>query len=281
MKIDLHTHTTASDGLKTPDELVAYAIENEIKALAIADHDTIDGLEDALKYAAGRDIEVIPGIEFSVNYEKGTFHLVGLYIDWKNRELVERVNELARLRASRAERIVDDLNAHGIAIKYDEVVKEAAGGAIGKPHVARVLVRHGYAEDPHDVYRKFLEEGLPGHVKKEKISAREALRLIQNAGGISILAHPASLNAGNYEIFEKLLKELIPEGLDGIEAYSDMHSPEDAAMYKSIAKKYGLLVSGGSDYHGDKGENIGFYKPGEVIPHECYDGIMKYREGNK
>lgn len=283
MKIDLHSHTSASDGLRAPENLVDYAAEKGLSALAITDHDTVDGIDAALRRGQDHDIEVIPGIEFSVDYDEGTFHLVGLYIDWKNKELVHEVMRLAKLRESRAERIVEDLNAKGFPINFDEVREEASGGAIGKPHVARVLVRRGHAADPHEVYTKFLEEGLPGHVKKEKISRQRSLELIRNAGGVSILAHPASLDLATMKDFEFFLRELIDLGLEGVEAYSDMHSPEVAAEYREIAERHGLLVSGGSDYHGDKGEIIGYYKPDHPIPAECYTALREYmsrRRGN-
>ncbi len=277
-KIDLHTHTTASDGLLSPSALVDRAVAEGVSALVIADHDTTGGIEEAVNHAKNLNIDIIPGIEFSIDYEDGTFHLLGLMIDYKHEELNARVNRLVELRATRAERIVEDLNDKGYTISFDEVLKEADGAAIGKPHVARVLVRHGYAPSFQDVFKKFLEPGMPGHAPKEKIYFEESLELIKKAGGIPVLAHPASLNFESFDAFEEALKGYVAAGLEGLEAYAEMHTPDDAKVYAALAEKYNLIVTGGSDFHGDKKEELGFYQPGELIPESCYTSLIACHE---
>jgi len=280
-KIDLHTHTTASDGIKSPLELIDFARDNDLIAMVIADHDTVDGLPEAIDHARDMELDFIPGIEFSLESENGTFHLVSFWIDHNNRPLQDCVNRLAELRSTRAKRIVQDLNIHNINISYDEVLETANGGVIGKPHIARVLVKHGYSPSVKDVFKMYLEEGKPGHVKKEKVSLEEAVRLTLNAGGIPIVAHPGSLEYNDFDDFEDMLRGFIDKGVMGIEAYAEMHSPEEVAEFSRLADKYDLLVSGGSDFHGDKEERIGYYSDSDIIPVELYYNIKEFYHKNR
>lgn len=276
--IDLHTHTTASDGVMSPRALIDYAVECGIEVLAICDHDTVGGLVEGAAYSAGKNIEFVPGIEFSIAYEPGTFHLVALFIDYENEALKRKLNILSERRSSRTERILEDLLAHGIDISMDEVLKESGGGVLGQPHIARVLVKRGYAPDFPSVFKNFLEEGLPGYVPKEKMSFEEAVDLIKKAGGIAVLAHPASLEIDDEKELRKFLSSLVAGGLEGIEAYCEIHSPEQTRFYLDIAKEFNLLVSGGSDFHGDKKERIGYYNETSPIPDDLYKTIKLYHE---
>lgn len=276
MKIDLHAHTNASDGILPPGGLVKLAVSKDVKVLAISDHDTVDGIPQAFTCAAGKDIELIAAIELSIEYKPGTFHLVGLFIDWQNAELKNKLLWLTERRSTRAERIIEDLAAHGINISMKDVLKETGSGAIGKPHIARALVKHGFAKDISSVFKNFLEKGLPGYIPKDKINFEEAISLINGAGGVGILAHPASLNIKNRDAFLSLLSEFAGKGLAGLEAYSDMHTPEMTDFYIQAAKSLNLLVSGGSDYHGDRGEEIGCYDKINPIPASLYQPIKEY-----
>ena len=276
MKIDLHAHTTASDGILPPDELIKLALSKDVKVLAISDHDTVEGIPQAFSYAAGKDIELIAATELSIEYKPGTFHLVGLFVDWQNIELKNKLSWLTERRSTRAERIVEDLAVHGVNISIKEVLKEAGKGVVGKPHVARVLIKRGFAKDMPSVFKNFLEEGLPGYIPKDKMNFEEAISLIKRAGGIGILAHPASLGIKDGEAFLSFLSKLAGNGLDGIEAYSDMHTPEMTDFYIKAAKSLNLLISGGSDYHGDKGEEIGCYDKVNPIPASLYQPIKEY-----
>jgi len=275
-KIDLHTHTTASDGILTPRELIDYARNNGVETIAITDHDTIDGLTDGIKYARTRDFDLIPGIEFSIDYPSGSLHLVGLYIDHKNVRLREVLHGLNILRDTRASRMVDDLNKFGINITIEEVEQEAKGGAVGRPHFARVLVRKGYANKTKEIFEKFLVSGKPGYVKKDKISLVDAVSVIKEAGGIPIIAHPISLNFKNFKEFESILPEFIEHGIAGIEVYAAMHSATEVDAFRTIALRNNLLMSGGSDFHGDKDEKIGYYGFEQTIPSNLADVLREY-----
>lgn len=279
-KFDLHTHTNVSDGIYSPEELIDIAIDNGLIALAITDHDTVGGLQRGIEYASSKDIDFIPGIEFSLGFSGGSFHLVGLYIDHENPALNKTIQNLQNARIERAKKIVESLNESGINISYDEVENEVGGGAVGKPHIARVMVKRGYADDLSYVFKNYMIKGKPGYVKKENISVKEAVSVINEAGGISIIAHPASLRFNSIEKFEQMVRELIDIGVEGIEAYSTMHSMEEVFQFYKIARMYDLLISGGSDFHGDKKEELGTYSEGKYIPFEIIEEIERYRKRN-
>ncbi|TAL32917.1 MAG: phosphatase [Spirochaetes bacterium] len=272
--IDLHLHTKASDGLLSPSELVAFASANGVGAIAITDHDTVAGVGEALERAAQAGIVCIPGIEFSVEHP-ASFHLLGLFVDHAHPGLVKRTEDLQRFRENRAERMHADLAAHGIFIPYEDVIEEAGGAAIGKPHFARVLVKHGYAGSHDEVFTRFLEKGMPGYASKEKILPEEALTLIDQAGGIAVLAHPVSLQLGTGAEFEIVLRGLVDQGLRGIEVYASMHADDEVRDLLALARKYNLLVSGGSDFHDNEETEMGYYGLSRPIPVEILDPLMR------
>ncbi len=280
-RIDLHTHTTASDGIYSPVELIDLAKRYGLRSLAITDHDTVGGLDEAVRYAGQTGVELIPGIEFSVDYEGGSFHLVGLYIDYRNLRLVEATQRLQERRSTRIARIIDDLAKHDIVIPLDEVLAEAGGESMGRPHVARVLVRHGFAEDMNDVFRRFMVRGRPGYIRKEKIARDEAVSLIHESGGVAVIAHPISLNFGSFRNFIPVIENMIRSGIDGIEVYASMHGDAEVGEFLEIARRYELLVSGGSDFHGDKDEEIGQYHPDKNIPVGILDAIRRRAAARK
>ncbi|MCX7677710.1 MAG: PHP domain-containing protein [Spirochaetes bacterium] len=271
--IDLHTHTTASDGIFSPKDLIDYAVEIGCRVLAIADHDTVAGLESAIQYAAGKDIVLVPSVEFSIDYENGSFHLLGMNINHRDDMLLEAINDLQEKRSTRITRIVNDLKKHGIYIREEEIIAEAGGESIGRPHVARVLVRHGYARNIEDVFKKYLVPGKPGYVKKEKITLEQAIALIRHAGGKAIVAHPVSLNVSGYRQLDYELLRFREKGIDGIEVYATMHENDFIQHLLDFAGKYGLAISGGSDFHGDKHEQLGFYGPPRKIPSAIWDPL--------
>ena len=278
--IDLHVHTTASDGIMAPSRLVDFAADSGVVALALTDHDTTDGIDEAVARAAIRGIDVIPGIEFSVDHPVGSFHMVGLFIDHGNRKLQEIITYLKERRSTRIHRMIDDLKMHGIDISLDEVIALSDGGSPGRPHVARVLVKHGFAPSVKDVFQHFLVPGKPGFVKKDKVTAEVALAGIRDAGGIPVLAHPVSMEYASREEFERSLARLIDSGLQGVEAYAYMHTKEEVEYYRSAAVQQGLIVTGGSDYHGDKDEKIGWYAEDSPIPYELYGELLRFRKAN-
>ncbi|HNX59976.1 MAG TPA: PHP domain-containing protein [Spirochaetota bacterium] len=273
MKVDLHCHTTASDGILSPASLVKRCADEKVSVCAIADHDTIDGIIEARSAGDAAGVHVIAACEFSVRCPHGDFHLLGYGIDTGNARLAAELTRIKNVRAKRIPMIVDKLRECGVTIDAEEVFREAKGGAAGKPHVARVLVKRGYAEDFESAFEKYLGNGAPGNVPKEKIDPDVAFELIKESGGVAVCAHPKSLGL-SYDDIAAYLKEFIPLGLRGIEAYANMHSPEDVLMFIDMTDSLGLFTTGGSDFHGDKNEVIGFYGGGRPVPESCARSLL-------
>ncbi len=248
--VDLHLHTTASDGVMSPSEIVRYAKARGLQAIAITDHDTIEGLEEGLSEGERIDFEVIPGIEVSAEHSPGSMHLLGFFLDIHHPLLNERLKYLQKARAERNPRIVERLNRLGIQITYEEVLKASGGGQVGRPHFAQVLLEKKYVRTFQEAFDRFLKKGAPAYVDKLRFTSNEALHFIKEAGGVAVLAHPNTLNVNGYPELENLLFRLIEEGLKGIEVYYPEHSPSEVAQYKTLAERYGLLMTGGTDYHG-------------------------------
>jgi len=247
--IDLHTHSTASDGSYSPTELVKLAKEMGLRALALTDHDTIEGLAEFIKTGKELDLETVPGTELSAYFEKGTLHILGYFIDFHSPKLKDRLKKLQEARAERNPKIVKKLQALGIPITYEEVVAISGGGQIGRPHFAKLLLQKGIVKTFDEAFERFLKRGAPAYVEKDKIFPRECLEIILEAGGIPVLAHPFTLHLEN-DALEVFVKQLKDWGLRGIEAYYTEHTPEQTAFYLKLAEKYGLCVTGGSDFHG-------------------------------
>ncbi len=248
--VDLHLHTTASDGVMSPSEIVRYAKAKGLQAIAITDHDTIGGLEEGLSEGKKIDFEVIPGIEVSAEYSPGSMHLLGFFLDIHHSLLNERLRYLQKARAERNPKIVERLNHLGIQLTYEEVLKASGGGQVGRPHFAQVLLEKNYVRTFQEAFDRFLKKGAPAYVDKLRFTTKEALHFINEAKGVAVLAHPNTLNMNGYSELESLLLRLIKEGLKGIEVYYPEHSPLEVARYKTLAERYGLLITGGTDYHG-------------------------------
>ncbi|MCF8040092.1 MAG: PHP domain-containing protein [Desulfohalobiaceae bacterium] len=248
--IDLHTHSSASDGSLSPDELVKKGVEVGLKALALTDHDTTKGLPEAM--AAGRryGLEVIPGCELSVVYPSGFMHILGLWLPETPSLLLEKMGYLQRRRHVRNQRIIDALQEHSIDIDYKEVKDLAGPASVGRVHVARILVRKGVVSDIQEAFDLYLGVKGLAYFSKDKLGPEEAIRILKQEGATVILAHPYSL--------ELPLDRLRPEiqrfkdlGLDGLEALSSEHSPGQTRMFLDLCRELDLLVSGGSDFHGE------------------------------
>ena len=216
-------------------------------------------------------------IEFSVEWRGGDFYFFGYGIDCGNVEFCEGLCCFCLIRENRIFRIVERLQAAGLALSYADVMNEAAGAVPGKPHVARALVRRGFADSFEHAFDVWLSGGKPGDVSKEKISAEEAFRLIRISGGIAVVAHPISLGLDRAR-FEEFLRRYIGEGLSGVEAYAEMHSDSDILFYREAAANAGLFVTGGSDFHGDKDEKLGCCGHGRVIPDVCGENLLSALE---
>ena len=247
--IDLHVHTIYSDGEKTPKEIIDMAIEKNIDVIAITDHDTIDGIEEALNYSKNKSIKVIPGIEISVDVEKGQLHMLGLNIDYKSKKLITKLNELKIARDKRNDKFIDILNNMGFEVTLEELKEISGGKIISKPHFAKLFIKKGYIKEKSEMFDNYFNQEPLKSIKKEFISAKEAIELIKNANGIPVLAHPQSLKLEEDELINKI-KELKEFGLLGLECYHSNQTSEQMKLFKTIAETRGLLITKGSDYHG-------------------------------
>ena len=248
--IDLHTHTTASDGSMTPTELIRRAVSKGLAAIAVTDHDCVDGVEEALTEGRRQGIEVIPGLEISAEFDRGTMHILGFFVDWKKESLQRRLFELQEARRLRNPKITKKLQEQGLEITHEEVVAASGGGQVGRPHFAKVLVQKGYVASMEEAFEKYLKRGGPGYIEKFRFSPQESIALIHEAGGVAVLAHPFTLGLKSAEMENSLLAELTQTGLDGIEVYYSKNAPEDTIHYLRLCESYGLLPTGGSDFHG-------------------------------
>lgn len=247
-KLDMHIHTTASDGKLTPIEVVELAIKKNLKGIAITDHDTVNGVIEAREYNQN-DIIIIPGIEFSCIKNNNEIHLLGYFIDYKNDNIINITNKIITHRKNRADKIIKKLNNIGVNIKVEDVLNESKGKSIGRPHIARVLINKNYVNSINEAFEKYLAKGRPAYVKRYKLSLQEGIDLIHNANGIAVIAHPGLLdNSIN-------LKTLIHSyNIDGIEVYHSKHSENQEKQFYKIAINDNLIITGGSDYHGDRKE---------------------------
>jgi len=277
--VDLHLHTTASDGVMSPSELVRYAKTKGLQAIAITDHDTIEGLEEGLSEGQKIGFEVIPGIEISAEHSPGSMHLLGFFIDIYHPLLNERLEYLQKARAERNPKIVEKLNRLGIELSYEEVVKVSGGGQVGRPHFAQVLLEKNHVRTFQEAFDRFLKKGSPAYVDKFRFTAKEAIHFINEAKGVAVLAHPNTLSMNGYSELERLILRLIDEGLKGIEVYYPEHSALEVGQYKTLAERYGLLITGGTDYHGieKNGLDIGVGRGEMRLPYSIVDGLKAVR----
>ena len=277
--IDLHVHTTASDGTLTPTEIVKYAMSKNLRAIAITDHDTVDGLEEAVDTANLLNFEVIPGIEISVEYKGSEMHILGYYLDYKAPKLLSTLARLRDFRNDRNPRIISKLQELGCKISLAEVAAEAGGRVIGRPHIAAALFKKGYVSSKQEAFDKYLAFGQAAYVKKERLQPQEGIALILEAGGIPVLAHPLFLPEVGCAQLAELVKKLREYGLQGIEAYYPGHSPQDTGEYVRIAEKHGLLVTGGTDFHGaNKPEiELGSGTGGLQIPYSLVSRMKEHK----
>jgi predicted metal-dependent phosphoesterase TrpH len=257
-RFDLHVHSTFSDGLFTPAQLAVMARQAGLAGLALTDHDTVEGVEAMQEAGAREGLRIIPGVEISADFEPGTLHMVGLGVDIHHPGLCERLAFLQRARAERNPRIASQLRAAGLDISWEEVRAESQGGQVGRPHFAAVLIRKGHATGIDDAFERWLGKGQPGYVEKDKLSPEESVSMIRQAGGLAALAHPVQLGISGPEL-EALVARLKLAGLQAIEAFHSDHGPAEEAQYQALAARHGLLISGGSDFHGfaDKPVRLG------------------------
>lgn len=262
-KADLHTHTNYSDGILKPAELLALAKEKGLSAISIVDHDTLDGNIEASKIASDFGIEIIMGCEFSC-YENGKeYHILGYYFNPDDKNIETHLANYRIARLNRARQIHKKLVNLGINITFDEILETAGKAPVARPHIGSVLIKHGYVTDLRDAFNKYLAEGSPAYYPKAVFPVEMAIKMINKARGVAVLAHPR-----NYIDQERLYK-FIQLGLDGIEVNHPSHSEEQKKFYHYIANQYWLLETGGSDFHGTRefdAANFGnFYVPYSVV----------------
>lgn len=250
--VDLHTHSTASDGQYTPTELIQLAKEQGVSVLALTDHDTISGLEEAEKEANRLGLKFIKGIELDTKHPnaKGNFHILGYNIDPKHESLSMMCSNFSEQRLDRANRIFDYLDACGVKLNREKVFEYAGKGVIGRPHFARVMFESGYVESIQDAFDKYLGTSEFQKIERKKLHPKDAISLIKESGGYAVLAHPSQLKLSEISLCE-LVSELVSYGLDGIECFYSTYTEDDRKSYLSLAKQYHLFVTGGSDYHGE------------------------------
>lgn len=275
--IDLHTHSTASDGTIKPAELVRYAVKRGIKILALTDHDTLSGLNEAEDEARCVGLDFIPGIEISATFEPGTLHILGYYMNSGDATLERNLSFLREGRDHRNRIILEKLVSLGYPLQLKDVLRFAGGQSVGRPHIADALVSRGYVGDRNEAFDRLLAKGAPAYADKERMTPGDAIALIVKAGGIPVLAHPQYLNLDD-DALSGFVGELKNSGLAGLEGYYYSHSAKDVAFYRSLAEKYGLLLTGGTDYHGPGGlkrTDIGVGKGDMRVPEDVAEGLKK------
>lgn len=267
-RADLHTHTFHSDGRLSPTELVRSARERGLQGLAITDHDTVDGVAEGM--AAGRrwGVEVVSGVELSVTVGETEVHLLGYFFDLEHEALRRHLDAFREARLERARQMVEKLQALGLPLTFEAVLAQADGGAVGRPHVALALVAAGLVETYQDAFELYLRDHAPAFVAKPLFPAEDALAMLHDAGGIGVLAHPGHWTS------DTVLMQLIRAGMDGLEVIHPSHDFMLTRYYRSVARDFGLIETGGSDYHGVRpadDDNFGRYS----IPYPQFDRLRQ------
>lgn len=279
MKIDLHMHSTYSDGTLSPEELVEKSAERGLEVISLTDHDTTAGIAEAAQAAENYGIELVPGIEISTYRDEAEYHILGYFIDIENKDLKKLSDEIIQSRIDRTKKIVSKLSEMGYQLDYEDVKEYASGVSIGRPHIARALVKKGYIEEIADAFTdELIGGGSPAYVEKKKVKPETAIKSILKAGGIPIIAHPLLINHGD-PLEKKDIEKLKKAGLKGIEVYQSKHDEVNTLRYKKIAEELNLLVTGGSDYHGDNSPGI---LPGEWgIDYDDYQKLKNTANKNQ
>jgi hypothetical protein len=274
--VDLHTHSTASDGTHAPEAVARLAKQSGLVGFALTDHDTVDGLQPAASAARELGLEFVPGVEISCQFpHPGTLHLLGYCIDPESAKLREMLRRLIDARDTRNPQMVRKLNDLGVMITMKEVEDAAGGEVIGRPHMAAVLVRKGYVNSVKEAFNKYLGQGAAAYVEKERLSPRKAIAVVLAAGGLPVLAHPVQLRTENDAQLERIVKDLVDLGLQGIEVIHSDHDAAHVEKYSKLTDRFGLLKTGGSDFHGINKKEIQLgLANGRRIPRQFMDGLI-------
>ena len=269
---DLHVHTFYSDSTFSPEEVVACAKDRGLAAIAICDHDSIDGIEPCLKLGEVMDVEIIPGIELTVEKEDAEIHLLGYFVDWKNAFFCSKLKEMQKMRIDRVREMIKRLHKAGVKVDPEEVFRLAGRGTVGRLHLAQAIIKGGTVKGFREVFEKYIGFRKPCYVSSARFSPRETIEMILKTGGVPVLAHPGVMGKDEY------IPELIEYGLRGIEVYHTDHKNNAVKHYEELAKEHNLLMTGGSDCHGlGKGRVL----LGEVrVPYDIVE-LLKKEAKNK
>ena len=286
--IDLHVHSTRSDGTYSPTELVDYAIEKGLAAFALTDHDTVDGLEEAITYAsslrsAGIDApEVIPGVEFSTEYQGKDVHIVGLYIDYNAPKFQKYLVDFVESRTLRNQKMCKLLQeGAGMDITYESLLETFPDCVITRAHYARYMMSKGYVKSISEAFERYIGDHCPYYMPREKVTPAQAIELILSAGGIPVLAHPLLYGMGKARL-DTLVAELKDAGLIALEAIYSTYTPGDEREMRALADKYDLCISGGSDFHGENKPklDLGTGYGSLYIPYDVLTELLSKKNGD-
>ena len=279
--IDLHTHSSASDGTLSPAGIAGECAQRGLRWAALTDHDTVAGVPAFMAACAKSGCEGVPGVEVSASWHGGSLHVVGLFVDPANAKLESLLSIIRENRGIRNQQMITRLQARNMDISLAEVTAEAGGQVVGRPHVASVLVRKGYCQTYREVFDQWLGTGKPAYIRRFLPLPTEAIDTIHAAGGVAVMAHPfGNPNGTAVNKVRKMLKTLVPIGLDGLEVYYSDHTPAETAQARQLAEDFGLLMSGGSDFHGDRnpGVELGVGRGDLCVPDDLLR-ILRERAG--
>jgi predicted metal-dependent phosphoesterase TrpH len=281
VKIDLHIHSTASDGTLSPREILNMAQRLNLGAISITDHDTIDGTKQALAIGIPPSLKFLTGVEISVNPPPsfscpGSFHILGYGINIDDAQLNHTLVRLQEARKNRNPRIIELLNHMGFELTLNEIREDSGECQLGRPHIAKQMVKKGFVQSVNEAFDNYLATGQPAYVDKYRVDCKRAIEVILNAGGLPVLAHPVLLNLKDDDVHEKLIVCLKEMGLKGIEAYYPEQPPDLTARYIKIADRHGLLITGGTDFHGSIKPEIkmGSGRGNFFVPYELYEKLI-------
>lgn len=280
--VDLHTHSTASDGTLSPSEIIHQADKQDLAAVALTDHDTVAGIAQARQAAREYpDLEFVAGIEVSADWEPESLHILGLCIDETCPTLNRVADFLMQARRERNPRIIEALQQMGYSISLDDVHQVAseahgeAGGPVSRIHIAEAMRRRGIVKTKQDAFKKFIGHDGPAYVSRQRLGARETIEAIHEAGGLAILAHPGLLTFENRAQLERVIRSLMREGLDGLEAYHSSHNPIFARSCLDLGRRLGLAIAGGSDFHGEGKPGVRLGRP--LVPKGALGDLLTKR----
>jgi 3',5'-nucleoside bisphosphate phosphatase len=274
--IDLHVHSTFSDGSFTPTELVTMAKKAGLTAMALTDHDTTGGIAEFLREAEKDELIRIPGVEISAEVQKGTMHILGYFINYTDPELENTLVQIRSGREVRNKQILKKLNDLGFVLSWDEVASFAGEEVVGRPHFAQAMMKKGYVSSTAQAFNRYLKKGKPAYANRFRFSPEDSIKAIRAAGGVPVLAHPLTLELDSASL-KKYMAELKEIGLQGVEVYYSEHSREQVKEYLELAQELGLIATGGSDFHGsiNPGIRLGVGFGNLRVPDEAVDGLKK------